>query len=56
MVPLVTSRIGISQLSENPWLRRPSPALNRDRKFSSATQAASSTNSALLELSPETGD
>ena len=42
------ARIGISQSSENPWLRRPSPALKRERKFSSATQAASSTNSASL--------
>ena len=45
---VLATRIGISQLSENPWLRRPSPALKRDRKFSSATQAASSTNSASL--------
>ncbi len=39
-------RIGISQESEKPWLRSPRPALNRERMFSGATQAASSTDSA----------
>ena len=39
---------GISQVSEKPWLCRPNPALNRDRIFSTATHAASSTISAAL--------
>jgi hypothetical protein len=37
-----------SHRSAKPWLLRPRPALNRDRRFSSATQAANSTISGSL--------
>ena len=40
---------GRAQSEEKPWLRRPRPALKRERRFSRATHDASSTSSASLK-------